>query len=108
VVFQWRSEEPFRCQQVAVFAESEFHRVAGTPWSILNVGEGHFRSVIATRPDSPIRTVEDLKGKTIGTLLGDPYNALEIILRPALQLFGNGIQNHQYAPQHPERESHRR
>lgn len=27
---------------------------AQQPWSILNVGEGHFRFVIATRPDSPI------------------------------------------------------
>lgn len=54
---------------------------AQQPWSILNVGEGHFRFVIATRPDSPIRTVEDLKGKTIGALLGgDPYNALSQIL----------------------------
>ncbi|WP_271899154.1 ABC transporter substrate-binding protein [Candidatus Phyllobacterium onerii] len=54
---------------------------AQQPWSILNVGEGHFRFVIATRPDSPIRTIEDLKGKTIGTLLGgDPYNALSQIL----------------------------
>ena len=30
VVFQCSSEEPFRCQQVAVFAEPEFHSVAGT------------------------------------------------------------------------------
>jgi len=54
---------------------------AAQPWSILNVGEGHFRFVIATRPDSPIRNIEDLKGKTIGVLLGgDPYNALSQIL----------------------------
>jgi ABC-type nitrate/sulfonate/bicarbonate transport system substrate-binding protein len=47
------------------------------PWSVLNVGEGHFRFVLATRPDSPVRNFEDLKGKTIGALLGgDPYNCL--------------------------------
>jgi ABC-type nitrate/sulfonate/bicarbonate transport system substrate-binding protein len=51
------------------------------PWSILTVGEGHLRFVIATRPDSGIRKVEDLKGKTVGALLGgDPYNALSQIL----------------------------
>ena len=54
---------------------------AQQPWSILNVGEGHFRFVIATRADSEVRNVEDLKGKTIGVLLGgDPYNALSQIL----------------------------
>ena len=37
--------------------------------------------MIATRPDSPIRNIQDLKGKTIGVLLGgDPYNALSQIL----------------------------
>jgi ABC-type nitrate/sulfonate/bicarbonate transport system substrate-binding protein len=51
------------------------------PWSILTVGEGHLRFVIATRPDSGIRKVEDLKGKTVGALLGgDPYNVLSQIL----------------------------
>ncbi|MCD6072238.1 MAG: nitrate transporter substrate-binding protein [Microvirga sp.] len=54
---------------------------AGQPWTVLNVGEGHFRFVIGTRPDSDIRNVQDLKGKTIGALLGgDPYNALSQIL----------------------------
>jgi len=54
---------------------------AKQPWSILNVGEGHLRFVLATRPDSGIRNVQDLKGKTIGALLGgDPYNALSQIL----------------------------
>jgi ABC-type nitrate/sulfonate/bicarbonate transport system substrate-binding protein len=54
---------------------------AGQPWTVLNVGEGHFRFVIGTRPDSGIRNVHDLKGKTIGALLGgDPYNALSQIL----------------------------
>lgn len=54
---------------------------AKQPWSILNVGEGHFRFVLATRRDSDIRNVEDLKGKTVGALLGgDPYNAFSQIL----------------------------
>jgi ABC-type nitrate/sulfonate/bicarbonate transport system substrate-binding protein len=54
---------------------------AKQPWSILNVGEGHLRFVLATRPDSGIRNVQDLKGKTVGALLGgDPYNALSQIL----------------------------
>src|SRR6478609_5699030 len=47
------------------------------PIQLISVGEGHFRFVLATRKDSPIRTVADLKGKTIGALLGgDPYNVL--------------------------------
>ena len=58
------------------------------PWSILNVGEGHLRFVVVTRPDTGIRNVADLKGKTIGALLGgDPYNALSQIL---LQELGDG------------------
>jgi ABC-type nitrate/sulfonate/bicarbonate transport system substrate-binding protein len=53
----------------------------GQPWTVLNVGEGHFRFIVVTRPDSDIRNVEDLKGKTIGALFGgDPYNALSQIL----------------------------
>jgi ABC-type nitrate/sulfonate/bicarbonate transport system substrate-binding protein len=52
------------------------------PIQIITVGEGHFRFVIATRKDSPIRNVADLKGKTVGALLGgDPYNVLSQILR---------------------------
>ena len=47
------------------------------PVQIITVGEGHFRFVLATRKDSPIRNVADLKGKTVGALLGgDPYNVL--------------------------------
>jgi ABC-type nitrate/sulfonate/bicarbonate transport system substrate-binding protein len=53
----------------------------GQPWTVLNVGEGHLRFVVVTRPDSGIRNVEDLKGKTVGALMGgDPYNALSQIL----------------------------
>ncbi|MFI4925967.1 MAG: ABC transporter substrate-binding protein, partial [Vicinamibacteria bacterium] len=52
------------------------------PLQIVSVGEGHFRFVLATRKDSPIRNVADLKGKTVGALLGgDPYNALSQILK---------------------------
>jgi ABC-type nitrate/sulfonate/bicarbonate transport system substrate-binding protein len=53
----------------------------GQPWSVMNIGEGRLRFTIAVRPDSPIRTPQDLKGKTIGALLGgDPYNALSQML----------------------------
>ena len=52
------------------------------PVQIITVGEGHFRFVLATRKDSPIRNVADLKGKTVGALLGgDPYNVLSQMLR---------------------------
>src|SRR5436190_18940021 len=52
------------------------------PIQLITVGEGHFRFVLATRKDSPIRTLQDLKGKTVGTLLGgDPYNAFSQMLR---------------------------
>lgn len=55
---------------------------AGLPISLMAVGEGHLRFVIATRQGSPIRTIQDLKGKTMGCQLGgDPYNALTSILR---------------------------
>jgi len=48
----------------------------------ITVGEGHFRFVLATRKDSPIRNIGDLKGKTVGALLGgDPYNVLVQMLR---------------------------
>jgi len=58
---------------------------AGQPWTVLNVGEGRLRFVIATKPDSGVRNVQDLKGKTVGALLGgDPYNALSQILRHEL------------------------
>lgn len=58
---------------------------AKLPVSLLVVGEGHLRFLIATRKGSPIRNVQDLRGKTVGTLLGgDPFNALSQILRHEL------------------------
>jgi len=58
------------------------------PIVLLSVGEGHFRFVIGVRRDSPIRTLQDLRGKTVGALLGgDPYNAFSQMLRHEL---GNG------------------
>src|SRR5579875_656745 len=55
---------------------------ARQPISILVVGEGHMRFLICTRDGSPIRNVQDLKGKVVGALLGgDPYNVLTQILR---------------------------
>src|ERR1051325_4863884 len=52
------------------------------PVQLLTVGEGHFRFVLATRKDSPIRNIADLKGKTVGALLGgDPYNVLTQMLK---------------------------
>src|SRR5580765_8145162 len=33
------------------------------PIQLVSVGEGHFRFVLATRKDSPIRNIADLKGK---------------------------------------------
>ncbi len=55
---------------------------AGLPISLMCVGEGHLRFLIATRQGSNIRTIQDLKGKTMGCQLGgDPYNALTSILR---------------------------
>jgi ABC-type nitrate/sulfonate/bicarbonate transport system substrate-binding protein len=52
------------------------------PIQLVTLGEGHFRFVLATRKDSPIRNLADLKGKTVGALLGgDPYNVLSQWLR---------------------------
>jgi ABC-type nitrate/sulfonate/bicarbonate transport system substrate-binding protein len=56
--------------------------LAKLPFSLASVAEGRLRFVLCTRKDSPVRNVQDLKGKTVGTLLGgDPYNALTQILR---------------------------
>ena len=50
---------------------------SGLPISLLCVGEGHLRFLITTRKGSPIRNLQDLKGKTVGVSLGgDPQSAL--------------------------------
>jgi ABC-type nitrate/sulfonate/bicarbonate transport system substrate-binding protein len=55
---------------------------AKLPISLMGVGEGRLRFLIATRQGSPIRKIQDLKGKTVGVLLGgDPYNAFTQMLR---------------------------
>ena len=52
------------------------------PISLLVVGEGHLRFLITTRKDSPVRNMQDLRGKTIGVSLGgDPQSALFQMLR---------------------------
>lgn len=58
---------------------------AKLPVSLLVVGEGHLRFLITTRKGSPIRKLQDLRGKTVGTLLGgDPFNAFSQMLRHEL------------------------
>ena len=55
---------------------------SGLPISLMVVGEGHLRFLLTTRKDSPIRNVQDLRGKTIGVSLGgDPQSALFQMLR---------------------------
>ena len=55
---------------------------SGLPISLLVVGEGHLRFLITTRKGSPIRNMQDLRGKTIGVSLGgDPQSALFQMLR---------------------------
>jgi ABC-type nitrate/sulfonate/bicarbonate transport system substrate-binding protein len=52
------------------------------PMQVLSVGEGHFRFVLGTRRGSPIRNMADLRGKTVGAVLGaDSYNVLSQMLR---------------------------
>jgi ABC-type nitrate/sulfonate/bicarbonate transport system substrate-binding protein len=69
------------------------------PVQIISVGEGHLRFVLATRKGSPIRNIEDIKGKTVGALLGgDPYNVLSQMLRfelgnPDPRAFGINVVN---------------
>jgi ABC-type nitrate/sulfonate/bicarbonate transport system substrate-binding protein len=46
----------------------------------INIMEGHQNFCINVRPDSPIRNVEDLKGKTIGTILGTVFHGLIVNL----------------------------
>ena len=55
---------------------------AGLPISLSVVGEGHLRFLITTRKGSPIRTIQDLRGKTVGVSLGgDPQSALTQMMK---------------------------
>ena len=56
---------------------------AKLPISLMVVGEGHLAAWCwPTRKDSPVRTIQDIQGKTVGALLGgDPYNALTQMMR---------------------------
>jgi ABC-type nitrate/sulfonate/bicarbonate transport system substrate-binding protein len=55
---------------------------SGLPISLMCVGEGHLRFLITVRKGSPIRNVQDLRGKTIGVSLGgDPQSALTQMLK---------------------------
>jgi ABC-type nitrate/sulfonate/bicarbonate transport system substrate-binding protein len=46
----------------------------------ITIMDGYQNFCINVRPDSPIRNVEDLKGKTIGTILGTVFHGLIINL----------------------------
>lgn len=47
------------------------------PVTPLSIAEGHFKVLLITRNDSPIKNLADLKGKTVGTITGtDLYNVL--------------------------------
>ncbi len=48
----------------------------GLPLQVVTIGEGTQPFFLLVRPNSDIRTMEDLKGKTVGTFIGlDPQNA---------------------------------
>ena len=58
---------------------------SGLPISLMVVGEGHLRFLVTTRKGSPVRNLQDLKGKTVGVSLGgDPQSALFQMLRGEL------------------------
>jgi ABC-type nitrate/sulfonate/bicarbonate transport system substrate-binding protein len=58
---------------------------SGLPISPMVVGEGHLRFLITVKRGSPIRNIQDLKGKTVGVSLGgDPQSALFQLLRTEL------------------------
>jgi phosphonate transport system substrate-binding protein len=51
-------------------------------------GEAHYRSIIIVREDSPIRTMDELKGKTFA--FGDPHSTSGNLI-PRYLLFNHGI-----------------
>lgn len=66
---------------IGMWGNTPIVRLIGQSINVLAVGEGHLRMVLATRKGSPIRNIADLKGKTVGALVGgDPYNALSQML----------------------------
>jgi ABC-type nitrate/sulfonate/bicarbonate transport system substrate-binding protein len=53
----------------------------GMPVSMLLLGEGRLNFQICVRPNSPIKNLNDLRGKRVGTLLGgDPHFFLSMVL----------------------------
>ncbi len=53
----------------------------GMPISMLLLGEGRLNFQICVRPGSPIKNLDDLSGKKVGTLLGaDPHFFLSTVL----------------------------
>jgi ABC-type nitrate/sulfonate/bicarbonate transport system substrate-binding protein len=66
---------------IGMWGNTPIVRLIAQSINVLAVGEGHLRMVLATRKGSPIRNIADLKGKTVGALVGgDPYNALSQML----------------------------
>src|SRR6202043_3657116 len=58
------------------------------PVTAMTVGEGHLKFVVAVPPDSVIHNLADLKGKTVGALLGGAtFNVLSQMLKAE---FGDG------------------
>jgi len=56
------------------------------PISVIGVGEGNMRFILATKADSGIHQLSDLKGKTVGLLVGgDPQLAFLGMLKQELQ-----------------------
>jgi ABC-type nitrate/sulfonate/bicarbonate transport system substrate-binding protein len=51
------------------------------PVTPVSIAEGHFKVLLAVHNDSPIHNLADLKGKTVGTIVGtDLYNVLAEML----------------------------
>ncbi len=60
---------------------------SGLPISPMVVGEGRLRFMITVKNGSPIRNMQDLRGKTVGVSLGgDPQSALFQMLRHELNV----------------------
>jgi ABC-type nitrate/sulfonate/bicarbonate transport system substrate-binding protein len=58
------------------------------PVTAVTLGEGHLKFLVAVRSDSPIHNLDDLKGKTVGALLGGAtFNVLSQMLKAA---YGDG------------------